>query len=616
MAEALAAQSPRINATRMMRSSVFSSSIARDLCWLLRAILDPSSQRKMRTAGACRLVALTIEDLQQEPMSAICMHYVARLRQLRDLWLEKGFVSLWTSLLSEGVAGVPLRQQLVRFDDGERHLTDVLHLGDVLISAVNQEQIGPEALMRLLETSIADPRQAQEELLQRLDRDDHAVQIMTVHVSKGLEFPICFVPFAWDGKRIQTDTVFHQQHRACYAFGAVSADQESQYYHEQVAERMRLLYVALTRAKHCCYIGCAWQSGVQHSALHWLAYGTQHEANDATMSGQKDFFKATPIEDYWPSVLIHDGAALVDLVDAGDVSIPVHNEHAEAAAMENAADGVVQTWQPVTRQRWFSSYSGLIRNRPVDEPDYDQVHQDVESNERDNLPRGAQFGTAVHAVFEFIDFQASIDEIEAEARKRLIEQGLDAIHAPDTARMVQRVLMAQRLQGQSLADIAQRRFAELEVLLPVTDSRDVAEIFAAHGGVWSSYAADIAGISIPPGFFTGIIDLVFEYQGRYHVLDWKTNDLSAKGGYGNAAMEQEMRHHHYILQYHLYMLALHRFLRLRLTDYQYESHMGEAHYVFVRGMQSQDENAAWFSARPSVEMIEALDACFGVMQNA
>ena len=611
MAEALAAQSPRINATRMMRSSVFSSTIATDVLLLLRTIFDPGSQRKIRTAAVTRLVGLSIAELQQEPISEACMQYISRLRILRDVWLEKGFVALWMALLSEGVVGIPLRQQLVSFDDGERHITDVLHLGDVLMSEVSKQHLGAESLLRYLETSIADPNQSQDELLQRLDRDDHAVQIMTVHVSKGLEFPICFVPFAWGGKRIKTDLVYHKEHQACYYFGALNEADASRYYHEQVAERMRLLYVALTRAQHRCYLGCAWQSGVQHSALHWLAYGALHEAHDASMPGQKEFCKTNPMDDYWQSVLLHDGAAELSAHPETTTSAVPINEQSEQPSA-----AAVQPWQAVARSRWFSSYSGLIRNRPVDEPDYDQLHQETETAERDNLPRGAQFGTAVHAVFEFVDFQASLADIEAEAHKRLDQQSLDTVHAAATARMVHGVLQAKRLQGHSLAEIAQQRFAELEVLLPVTDSRDIAAVFAAHGGEWAAYAADIAGMSIPPGFFTGIIDLVFEHDGRYHVLDWKTNDLSTKGGYGSAPMAQEMRHHHYILQYHLYMLALHRFLRLRLKGYQYETHMGAAHYVFVRGISDADGESAWFTARPSVAMMEALDACFGAMVHA
>jgi exodeoxyribonuclease V beta subunit len=137
----------------------------------------------------------------------------------------------------------------------------------------------------------------------------------------------------------------------------------------------------------------------------------------------------------------------------------------------------------------------------------------------------------------------------------------------------------------------------------------LAGIFRRHGGIWADYAEHIHDLVLPGGFFTGIIDLVFAVDGRFEILDWKSNDLTRRGGYHAQAMAAEMLHHHYVLQYHLYAVALHRYLRLRLADYDPARQLGGVHYVFTRGVDGS--GAGWYYARPEPAMVLALDACFG-----
>ncbi|MDA3959987.1 MAG: UvrD-helicase domain-containing protein [Planctomycetota bacterium] len=613
LAAALAALATPVPSVRNLRHGVFDGALALELLSVLTAILAPHRNRLVRAAALTRMCGLTPADLAGPAIDALS----SRLRALRQAWLERGFVTMWQAWLDQGWADTTPRLALARCADGERALTDLLHLGDLLAEVADADRLSPEAVVEWLQARIVDPAEAGEDQLLRLDRDDDAVRIVTIHTSKGLQFPVVFVPSLWAGRGSGDSGLYHEGHQACWFFGNHKPHKvEQAQATAALAEDMRLAYVALTRAEHRCYLAYAPHParsgpGCKTAALTWLAACAEACTPETLVSWAK------PGDAAWEhrvrQALASPQVAVVETPAAADVDW-------QPRAISGPAASAVAPWQARRRERWFSSYSGLVRNRPVDEPDHDQqrIEQDdaEQAEERstelvdDLLPRGARFGTALHAVFEYLPFDADRQAIHIMCAQQLREQGFDDGHAARLALLVERTLAAE-VPGLDLPlrSVATQRQAELEVLLPVTRPHGLAQAFADHGGEWQSYASDIVDLELPGGFFTAIIDLLFSYQGRVHILDWKSNDLSRKGGYGQAALRAEMRHHHYVLQYHLYLVAVHRLLRLRLPDYDYERHVGSAHYVFARGIDGT--GAGWYAQRPSGAMIEALDACFG-----
>src|SRR5690606_9558976 len=158
--------------------------------------------------------------------------------------------------------------------------------------------------------------------------------------------------------------------------------------------------------------------------------------------------------------------------------------------------------------------------------------RDLTPGAADPLPRGARFGSALHRVFETIDFAADPRLWRPAAIAALRAHGYDDTHADRVLALVGRVLACPIPgDGTPLGDAARDRRCEVEVLLPGASPKDLAQAFARHGGRWAAYAADIADIRLPGGYFTGIVDLVFTHAGRVHLLDWKSNDLARRGGY-------------------------------------------------------------------------------------
>ena len=607
MAAAIAELPQRIACLRQIRISVFAGTTARAVATVLGAVLAPHRERAVRAAALTRLCGLTPADLTATGTPAL-EALMVRLRDLRTTWLERGFLAAWQDLLDHGLTGTSPRVLLARGEDGERALTDLLHLGDLLGAAEHELGFGADALLAWLRRHLAGGETAHDDQLLRLESDSAAVRILTIHASKGLEFPIVFAPFLWAGAGADDDQLYHVDHRAHWHFGRRPPPEVRRAQaRDALAETLRLAYVALTRAAHRCYTAFAPQpargtgAGCTTSALTWLAGALHHHRPDQLP-------KNVPVADpEWQATVraafAHDAIALVATPAPAD-----RRRLAASPAGPSPERRPVAAWSALTRRRWFSSYSGLVRNRPVDEPDHDQVRIE-ESVASDPLPRGARFGSALHAVFERADFAADRDALYPLCATALEEQGFGEEHAVRLGVLVDRVLASPLPEdGTPLRSAAARRRCELEVLLPVARRTGIAEAFAAHGGPWADYASDIADIELPGGYFTGIIDLLFQHRGRVHILDWKSNDLARRGGYDQDALAAEMRHHHYVLQYHLYAVAVHRLLRRRLPDYRYERDVGAAHYLFVRGVDGS--GAGWYRHRPSAAMIAALDACF------
>ena len=641
IAEALRRLPRPLASVRNLRTSIFTTSLASDVAQVLGAVLAPHQERRIRSAAVSRIGGLVLADLTDPTRTGDRERIMLRLRELRLRWREEGFAVAWQAILDQGIGLQPARVLAAADSDGERTLTDLLHLGDLLTQTVAEQGLGPDAVVHWLESRIAAPAFDDEEQHLRLERDDDAVRIMTIHGSKGLEFPVAFAPFLWSSPRPDDSPLINEGGHWKWYVAPIATD-GARHRHLRAAQRrnalaesLRLAYVACTRARHRCYLSFTPQPtrgrhhGCSASPLTWLAWAAE-QAGDP---GQLPELLGDQIrQEAWQQAvqagLRCDGHDQVQLTI--DPPPPLGKDVARSVDDRSTAtptpdDHSVAVWHSPRRRRFFSSYSGLIRNRPVEEPDYDQLRLAGSTGADDPatgmaapsamLPRGPRFGSALHQVLELIDFAADEAAILQQCRLSLVSHGLASDNAPALTSLITDVLLAPLPDRPetNLRRCAEHRLAELEVLLPAVGSGAIATVFATYGGRWADYADDLTDLRIPPGFFVGIIDLIFVDQGRFHILDWKSNDLAGKGGYGHAALAREMRHHHYVLQYHLYLVALQRYLRLRLPDYDAEQHLGSAYYLFVRGVGSDgdDPSAGWYIDRPDQAMIDKLDACFG-----
>lgn len=638
-----------VPSVRQGDDSVFESEEAEDIERVLRAIAEPGDPRLLRAALATRLIGLdapALAGLQAD--EARWDDWAAHLREWLDTWTNHGFMAAFRRLLDV----CQVQQRLLALEDGERRLTNVLHVAELLQAASREAHRGPLALvdwLTLMRTDEAARAELASESMQiRLESDEKAVQLVTIHRSKGLEYGVVFCPFTWDGTSLYEEDKrwirFHDEERRLRLdIGSERREQhKEQAKIEALAENLRLLYVAVTRARHRCTLVWGNVNYNEDAPLGYLLHqapGIEDglELLEATRERLKTLDQATLLADL-RELERHAGGA----IEVREATMHGEVERRPLAAEATAALAPLPTFEDTLDLTWrVSSFSGLaasggrIGHQAEEGLDHDAtsdadpplppgVARGPEAVALHELPRGARTGELLHAILEHADFrERDPDALGAVVQNELRRYGIEARWQPVLVEALLDVLATplDARRSFALCDVApERRLNELQFLLPVDSAFDrarLADCFARHAG--RSYPADYParirklGFHALQGFLGGFIDLVFEHQGRWYVVDYKSNFLGPRAEHYRAhLLPQVMSLHHYYLQYHLYVLALHRHLAARLPGYDYERDFGGVYYLFLRGMSARHElGCGIFHDRPSAALIEDLSRLIG-----
>ncbi|GAA3896357.1 MULTISPECIES: exodeoxyribonuclease V subunit beta [Gibbsiella] len=590
------------------RDSVFDTPEAKDLLWLLQAVLAPEQERTLRSAMATGLLGLdapALDALNRDERAWDTL--VNEFDHYRTHWLARGVLPMLREIMKQR----HLAENLLASPGGERRLTDVLHLGELLQEAAALLD-SEHALVRWLAQQIAQPNRQSDNQQLRLESDRHLVQVITIHKSKGLEYPLVWLPFVGNF-RLQQQVLYHDRSNF-QALLDLNADEDSKKWaeEERLAEDLRLLYVALTRSVYHCSIGIAplihgsrkkqGETDLHHSALGYLVQAG--DAGDAV-------YLQTCLQQ-----LAGDGIAL-SLVEAPD-------EQAWQPQQDAAVELAAKRFSRRVQDNWrVTSYTGLqqhgagLMQELLPRLDIDAAGEQAQQAEPaltpHTFPRGAAPGTFLHSLFETLDFSQPLDE--SWLQEQLQQNGIDEQWLPVLAQWMQALLNTPLNDaGIVLAALApQHKQAELQFYLPIS------RMLQAHDLDALAKRHDPLSANCPPldfqqvqGMLKGFIDLVFCWQGKFYLLDYKSNWLGeSSAAYTRPAMEQAMAEHRYDLQYQLYTLALHRYLRHRLPGYSYQRHFGGVIYLFLRGVDVEHPGNGIFTCCPAQELVEGMDSLFG-----
>ncbi len=616
----------RIPAVVYGTADVFVADEARELYFVLAAIARPADPRRLKTALATRMLgvgAAAIAALEGDPSA--WQERLERQAEYLRLWRSRGFaVALRRFLREERV-----KERLLRLPDGERRLTDLLHLIELVHGAAAEEKLGPEEVLAWLAARIASPETAGSgEHPLRLESDARAVQIVTLHRSKGLAYPVVFLPFAGSASRAEEgDFLFHDPAQDYRPTLDVSGEKETpnrvQARNEALAENLRLFYVALTRARERCYLAWGRTRNAQSSALAWLlrSPGGDAEGEGDRVGRLTDEYRRLDDEALrarLAELAAASGGAIAleepPRDDAGAVQRPPA-PHAELFCRRFAGT-IDATWG-------VTSYSSLIADRREDEDPLGEAAPAEFAPREDafaegeiplaDFPHGARSGIFFHRLLETAEPGGA--GLRERVRGALSEHGVEPAWADpvaDLLRKLDRFPLFFDPQAVCLAEVERtRRAHEMEFTLPLRRiTPDVLEgLFreAASGPAAMQAEQAIGRLRFSPvrGFLRGVIDLVFEHRGRFYLVDWKSNRLGLRfQDYREEALAAAMAEHLYVLQYHLYVLALHRLLSLRAPGYRYERHFGGVAYVFLRGIRGEeDPETGIFRDRPEPALI-------------
>jgi len=602
-------------------ANVYQSPEATDLWRVLRAISMPRHMRWLRSAMASKLWAWPVNELTQAMHNPELGDALAEsCQQWLQVWQRQGVLPM----LYQWMHSQDIAKRLLSQPQGDRRLTNLLQLGELLQTAAASLQ-GPQALLQFLAQQLQADSDNPEAQKMRLETDAHCVQVVTFHKSKGLEYPLVFIPFLGSFK----------------ASSSSKNDEDADITESSVDEDMRLLYVALTRAKRGMWLGVAATSN-----------GLSGKAKSLKRSAVSELLQRQHHEDLperLQSLFGHcPDIAVAELPMESAVVYTASQHHVDSQAALVAQRNTYPRW-------WMASFSSLTRgieagsqreeaqsdawtdaleHTPSDDDSEPSGHAtatetSITSTAPDfwqAFPRGARYGSLLHDLLEWQAQQswplvqtATSGSLTEQAWQHLLDRktrGLnlpahtvkalpDALHAVVSAPlpMGQANLSAPPLVLSQLK--ASHLWPEMEFKLGVThlSSALIDQWITEH--VLPGQARAPLPTRMLQGMLTGFIDLVFEHDGRYWVLDYKSNGLP---DYQAATLNNAVLDKRYDVQYVLYLLALHRLLSSRLPHYDYERHIGGAVYVFLRGVQS--EGAGVHHMKPPYSLIQQLDLAF------
>jgi exodeoxyribonuclease V beta subunit len=589
--------------------SVFKAHEARETLRLLEAVLEPGRDILLRTALTTRLIGLNAaEILAFDSAEDQWQGWLEKFLDYRSRWENACFIALFRYVFVDQ----KVRERLVRYPGGERVLTNFLHIAELLHRAETEQRLSPDALCAWLREHIGDSVNTSDEDQLRLESDDDAVLLATVHKSKGLEYPVVFCPFLWkagDAKN-RSKILFHDpanDNRLTLDLRTVRPDPDNNDYRageECMAESLRALYVALTRAQNRCYVYTGEISGFDDSPLaHVLGKASSLPGLEALAKGS-------------------GGSIAVTVIDpAEDPKAKVHPSQTEL--VENLSARHFSG--SIRRAQMIASFTGLTSGRAEEEPDRDAVElpeQVADTGEGQNglgqnglagFQGGIRAGVFLHDVLEHLDFQAP-DQIEQLVRLKLATHGIAGNDWREAFCAQLRILLETPLEpGLTLSQISlAERLSEVEFSYPIASLRpdQLQELFVKHGSpeLPSEFPESLGRLYLQTeGFMRGFIDLLFRFGKRYYIIDWKSNWLGNRpGDYDGAAVRACMLQHSYYLQYHLYTVAADLYLSSRICGYEYDKQFGGVFYVFFRGLDAGNPNRAIFRDRPRASLVRAL----------
>ncbi len=616
-------------------ASIFASDEACEMCALLAALAEPGREGRLRAALVTAIMGVggnELAELLDDSREAEWEQRLAAFRDYHDLWRSRGFMAMFRQLMArEGVRG-----RLLAMPNGERRLTNLLHCAELIHAEQSASDLGSEALCSWFSQQVSRPPEGEEHQI-RLESDEKAVRILTIHVSKGLEFPVVFCPFMWGGVHDSEETVVcHDGYRIVADYGSDDFDEHRRRaLKESLAENLRLLYVTLTRAKYRCYLVWGRFKFAESSALAYLLHGPGDQPCDDLLA-----YLGAQLDKIADTAMLQTLAALQES-KKGLLAVTVDPEPDPGRYVRSGENGDRLACRAVGRvieSDWrVSSFTSFVEGHleTVELPDRDQG-SGAPLAEADSLapegsffafPRGARAGTFLHGIFERIDFAAARDEaISTLVGRELASSGFADKWQPALCSMVRQVLDApldEEEGGLALSRLAPGSWvSEMEFYFPLKfiTSAQLATLLRKHavsGGADLGLMADMLNFRETGGMLRGFMDLVFCHNGRYYILDWKSNHLGNRlEDYHPERLAAEMERKLYPLQYLLYTVALNRHLTKRVPGYRYEQQFGGVLYLFLRGVDPGRPGCGLFRDKPAADLVAELTAglidCEGV----
>jgi exodeoxyribonuclease V beta subunit len=605
-------------------ASVFTTDESMELYRLLCAIAEPEQAQLVNAAlclpffnYTCSQIELMHDDLQM-------YHHILEMFSIyQNLWFDNGFEYMIRKFFIDH----HIRQKILSFNGGMRKLTNYLHL----IELIERESITLKCnystlLKWFYEKIVSSDKSVPDEHMVRLDNDKASVRIVTIHKSKGLEFDIVFCPTLWmHGSDIKKSNVLicHNDNNdaICLTDNNDIQNWLTTAENELLSENMRLCYVALTRAKFACYLFYSCQNAPVSSALNYLLFG-QH-SSFSTVREFKSFIKQLPES----QIIEHLGKLSNSPYIHFEITESVKNSTDIALhTFENNALHCLEFNSKIPEPWKISSFTSLTLSKSNDMIHHDHYDSefDTDLDIRDDnalsmftFPKGAQTGNFFHSLLEHIDFASYKNtDILSDITRLLKKYNFDSkwsMAVLDLLHHLTSCPLTTNKDSFRLQDIVNNViYKELEFFFPIhhLTNKGLYNVFSNQKQMnifETEYQADNLTFSPVKGYMKGYIDMVFQHNGLFYVIDWKSNYLGRSFDcYNPENLSLIMTSKQYVLQYHLYTIALHKYLTRYHNNYSYDKCFGGVFYIFLRGVNTCATSGIYYN-KPDFSIIQGLE---------
>lgn len=639
-------------------SSVFNSDEAKQLTLLLECLIDSKNKRKLRALLTSPIGGYSVNDIIELEQNDLKWSFVLEeLRQAGDLMKQHGVLSGIRYLFDQWGA----EQRIVALENGERSITNLRHLGELMYAEEQETHRSASGLIHWLKRHRSDDDKKDDGRKIRLESDDDRVQIITMHSSKGLEYPIVFAPYLWDFNTNSNDKwniftvddnddkhLVMDHDNDVYDTGSILSRLEDW------QDRIRLMYVAVTRAKYRCYIPFQGYNGNYGSplcgvllsrymkgewGLHWndRMKWVSDGNNLASRFGDEGSITKDNLMLALIPRLVEESGGLIshnlvsfDEIPRTFIRFKEIHDMTDLKEMKIGATGRKRLF----KNRYISSYSSIQRKYTGEDVEYDFSDESVmeevstdqpisdEFSEIFEFPKGAVTGNLWHEVFELIDF-SDPTHWEDTFKMCSLKHGFE----PDTTVPLLRDMVNQVLPTDLSAVISSAGFdghnnidamrlqsiqwhetrREME-FLSTFDPDDINKMISIlsqqkdQGELNIFGKANIEATSL----LVGLIDLIFVHNGKYYIVDYKSNYLGSDlTDYDFNRLKKDIRENKYDLQYHIYTVALVKYLSKQIKDFDYDEHFGGVFYLYVRGMRRESVTGLFYD-KPEKQIIMKL----------
>ncbi len=576
-----------IPAVTVDESKVLQSQEATYLTYVLEAMMEADQGAVNKVMLSPLVAEIKHSEINQLNLEALLLTF----RDLKARWMRYGVYNALRAFSEKfGLQALYHGQH----ESGERLLTNFFHIAELLHKQAIERNYSPEEVLDWLKKARQEGKVDGDEFVQRVENDENAVQIVTIHKSKGLAYNIVFAPYLDMSPSIKGALVEYEEDGE-YVFSIEKDDENRTKKSNEQAERenRRLIYVALTRAVFGCYL---------------------YEQYAPTKSGHKPeaYLEKSSLKPFLYHTIHNKEVPKLEEEQVPEISRKYQPEKEKGLQPCRSTQGI----QALDNSWGVLSYSKLSdRHGSVGQMRGGLTLKGYDEFVFRKMPKGASLGNFLHHIFENLDFSAG----EESWFRQVIESGrlhagvfgkeeLDAERWKENKdnyfEMVRQVMNAPLPSGFSLSSVSgESMIPEMEFYFDfeALDVEAIAELFPKISG-WTDS---------PRGVMKGFVDLFFEHEGKYYILDWKSNYLGDQlSDYSPDKLDEAMTDHNYHLQYLVYTIAMVRFLRNRIPDFDYEEHFGGVYYLFLRGVRKEGGSGVFFE-KIDGEVLEHIEAIVG-----